>query len=104
MLIFKIILLIITICFLSLILLVLLTKDLTCYAILCGDRKPSNILERIRYKIFLMCGVSPSGLTYYQMDKNFKYFIEGFEKGLNNLEKLTKKQSPLPKQKKKLSE
>ena len=69
MLIFKIILLIITICFLSLILLVLLTKDMNCYAILYGDKKPSNILERIRYKLWLMVGVSPSGLISYQYEK-----------------------------------
>ena len=78
----KIILLLFTICFLALTLLVLLTKDVNCYAILCKDTKPKSNLEKIRYKLWLMCGVSPSGLINYQMDKKFKIFMNGFESGI----------------------
>ncbi len=55
--------------FVSLIILHLLTKNMDCYAIFCGNAKPKNILEKIRYKIWLMLDVSPSKLLIYMSDK-----------------------------------
>ena len=40
-----------------------------CYAIFCGDYKPKNIFEKIYYKLWFMCDVSPSGLVIYCNDK-----------------------------------
>ena len=60
-----------------------------CYAIFCGDYIPKNIFEKIYYKLWLMCGVSPSGLLQYCQYKSEKiasYFIQEYEKGLKEYE------------------
>lgn len=40
-----------------------------CYEIFCGERKAKNIFEKIIYKIWLSCGVSPSKLMSYCLNK-----------------------------------
>ena len=37
-----------------------------CYKHLIEKTKPKNIFKRIYYKIWLWCGVSPSGLITYE--------------------------------------
>lgn len=76
MIVFKIILLLMVICFLTLTLLVLLTKNMNCYAIFCKDAKAKNNLEKLVYKLWLMSGVNPSCLTIYIEENNPPYRVE----------------------------
>lgn len=44
-------------------------KNAWCYKHLIEKTKPKNIFKRIYYKLWLWCGVSPSGLLIYQVEK-----------------------------------
>lgn len=45
------------------------------YEIYIGKRKIKNNFEKFIYKIFLVCGVSPSKLLYYRLEKGMDPFI-----------------------------
>lgn len=49
-----------------------------CYKHFIEKTKPKNIFKRIYYKIWLWCGVSPSGLITYEFP-----FWENLEKERN---------------------
>lgn len=52
------------------------------YAILCGNAVPKNIFEKIGYKLWRFCGVSPSGLVEYQSMLFATAFSAAFEETL----------------------
>ena len=43
-----------------------------CYEHFINKTKPKNIFKKLYYKVWLMCGVSPSGLNLYYLGHNLK--------------------------------
>lgn len=58
-----------------------------CYEVFCKDRKLKNNFEKVIYKIWLNCGVSPSILLDYCFERDMKKIERAFyekEKIQNN--------------------